>query len=131
MKIYGVEMTTKELFISGIASAILFYVSKEILLAVDPDLENKLDITHKDNFVNSVFTNIYQGVTGSTQMPGEDMFDFMHPDISDNIKKGTTLNPDSPAANVLDWFDHVFSRDENYESVDPVYNLYDYEQMGA
>jgi len=79
MQVLGVKFTVKELIITGVASAVLLYGIKKIAFAIEPELEKKLDVTDKDNIVSSWFTDTYQKVTGSDQMLGADIFDWLHP----------------------------------------------------
>lgn len=97
MKIAGVKINAKEKVVTYLFWGGSFYIAWHIFRAFLPeDEQKKLDITDKNNYINRFFVdNIYQPLTGSTQEPGEDIFDLVQ-----NLKK---FFIDNPQKNIEDY----------------------------
>ena len=69
------------------------YLGWQVFKAASPAQAEKLDITSENNVINSVFTDVYQALTGSDQMLGGDLADLTY-----NIKTWFTAvtSPYSP-----------------------------------
>lgn len=69
-----------EVVVTGLFWAGVGYVGWQVYKGLDPAGAEKFDITSEKNFVNAAFTDLYQKVTGSKQMLGADIYDWLHPD---------------------------------------------------
>lgn len=58
---------------------VLFLFAKKQAKQTVAEIAKAIDPTKKENVVNKYFTKAYKAVTGSEQMMGEDIYDWLHP----------------------------------------------------
>jgi hypothetical protein len=69
--------------VAGLALAYVVYRSGAAVVDVVGDAAQAINPLNNDNVINRGFTNLYQGVTGSTGSLGTDAYDIVHSGVFD------------------------------------------------
>lgn len=81
MQFMGVKISIKEIVITSLFGATIFFLTKNSLAKVAPDIAEKIDPLNDNNIFNEWFEKAYKKITGSDQDLGSDLYDLTHKDV--------------------------------------------------